>query len=164
MWPSTAGCVALHCRLRGAPPLASCMQEAKDTACSELLLLARRLWGDSACVVRQGSCECGVALQTSALDIVVAGIPSLPQPDNPDGSGYLPPTRHVVAEHLKALEQCAPPACAACPAPAAPTLAVLPVLPVLPLLRQSCLCQSAPVTAKPSGNAPLLHQWVRWQV
>jgi hypothetical protein len=80
---------------------------AKVAACAELLILSRRLWGSSVCVARHGSTKSNVALQSSALDVVVGGIASLPAPDNPGGNGYLPPTREVVAKHLKQLEMCA---------------------------------------------------------
>jgi hypothetical protein len=88
-----------------------CASEAQYTArvavAAEVRSLAQRLWGSSICAAIHGSTFSGVALHSSSLDIVVGGIQSLPSPDLPDGTGYLPQTRSTVAEYLTELQQCA---------------------------------------------------------
>jgi hypothetical protein len=80
---------------------------AKVAAAAEVRHLAQRLWGPAAYVAIHGSTFSGVALQSSSLDVVVGGIQSLPPPDLPDGTGYLPDSRTKVAEYLTELQQCA---------------------------------------------------------
>eukprot|EP00892_Ulva_mutabilis_P009544 jgi/Ulvmu1/6962/UM033_0019.1 len=99
-------CTRLHWEITAFTELVaqSADQKAeKADICSELQAVGQRIWGPSTFVAQHGSSMSGAALRSSDLDIVIGGLTELPQPDNPNGNGYLPGPRAVVAAELEKL-------------------------------------------------------------
>lgn len=103
-------CTRLHWEITAFTELVaqSAEQKAeKADICAELQAVGKRIWGPSTFVAQHGSSMSGAALRSSDLDVVIGGLTELPQPDNPNGNGYLPGPRATVAAELGKLMQCA---------------------------------------------------------